>query len=534
LSREFLRAIVEIAQDGDRRFWWDGFYHEETVKDKSRADYEALKQITQLFADAAQQIDSQNRDLNARAKVLEDGAWVGQAAQAFQAEMNGIVMPSMRRLANALGDAQRTTAQISAAFKEAEDAASAVLKHDGLMPGGQGDAQAAANSEGDGGWVPGWLKDIAAGVFQGDFSDNESGLKLLAQIVTGFIPIVGQIADVRDIIANIKNVVDGKEGAWLGLGIAVIAIIPGLDALKGAKALKPVLKALGDSGTRELIEFVVKNPQDLARIGKTLAAVVENPKLIEALTRTPEALLPIVRNASPELIAAMAKNPEAAEVILKGGPELIEQAAKNPDAIGDIAANAAKSTSPMLAGKFDSVFDATDASKTLRNMPGVSLNKLADSELAELEAKRAAHGINPRQNISDAKVDVQGTPKPVKTDYEAHAGPTNPSKIPGGAPKIDPGKEIFESSTAATASGSRVPRANDSEVKLFTQLARDMGAKPGDLAAGKSFPDVTGTIRLRSELVPCESCSGVIEQFKRLYPNVNIDIYATPRISFPN
>jgi WXG100 family type VII secretion target len=515
------------------------------TKDKSRADYEALAHIARSFGDASQQIDAVNRALAGHVRVVEGGAWVGKAARAFAEEMNGIVLPSMRRLSSALADAQRCTTDVSAAFKQAEGEAASVLKHDGVMPAGQGGPAGGASPGGAGqttaaagasDGIPGWLKDIAAGVFLGDFSDNSSALKLIAQIVTGFIPIVGQIADVRDIIANIKNVVEGKEGAWLGLGIAIVAIIPGLDALKGAKALEPVLKALGESGTRELIEFVVKNPGELVRIGKTLGGVVSNPQMIEALVRSPEALLPIVKHGSPELIEAMVKNPDAAATILKGGPELIEQAAKNPGALDEIAASISPpaSSSPLLSGKFDSVFSQTDAAKTLKDIPGVTLKQLPQEDLARLENLRATHGIKSRQNIADATVDIAGTPKPVKDYYAAHAGPTNPSKIPGGAPKVDPGNEIFTPGSAATASGNVVPRANDSEVKLFTQLARDMGAKPGDLANGASYPNVTGTIRLSSELVPCGSCSDVITQFKQLFPNVNIDIYATPRISFPN
>lgn len=73
------------------------------------------------------------------------------------------------------------------------------------------------------------------GVFAGDFSDNSSWSKVGGQVVTGFIPIAGQVADVRDIAANVNNIREGKPGGWFGLGTAVIGIVPGFgDAAKAA------------------------------------------------------------------------------------------------------------------------------------------------------------------------------------------------------------------------------------------------------------------------------------------------------------
>ncbi|WP_375402677.1 DNA/RNA non-specific endonuclease [uncultured Sphingomonas sp.] len=84
-----------------------------------------------------------------------------------------------------------------------------------------------ANQEGVGAFFEGALA--------GDLSDNSSWSKVGGQVAMGFVPIAGQIADLRDIGANIHNIGEGKPGGWFGLGTAMIGIVPGVgDAAKAA------------------------------------------------------------------------------------------------------------------------------------------------------------------------------------------------------------------------------------------------------------------------------------------------------------
>ena len=51
----------------------------------------------------------------------------------------------------------------------------------------------------------------------------------------GLIPVVGQVADVRDPVAAVKGVFESRKsgGAWAGLGMAAVAFLAGVgDALK--------------------------------------------------------------------------------------------------------------------------------------------------------------------------------------------------------------------------------------------------------------------------------------------------------------
>ncbi len=89
------------------------------------------------------------------------------------------------------------------------------------------------------------------GAILGDFGDNDTYSSTGGQLVVGLIPIAGQVADGRDIIAATGKVIDGEEGAWAVLGINVVAIIPGLDFLKGGKSTvkKTVKTVLKDKAT---------------------------------------------------------------------------------------------------------------------------------------------------------------------------------------------------------------------------------------------------------------------------------------------
>jgi WXG100 family type VII secretion target len=110
---------------------------------KVRADYEALKQVAASFGGQAQAARQTLQSLNSQLEVLQGGDWVGQGATAFYQEMGSQVMPTMKRLAGALENAQRSTLQISQIMQAAEDEAARVLRGDG---GGAAGAAAGAGA----------------------------------------------------------------------------------------------------------------------------------------------------------------------------------------------------------------------------------------------------------------------------------------------------------------------------------------------------------------------------------------------------
>lgn len=88
-------------------------------------------------------------------------------------------------------------------------------------------AAAATSEEGVGSFLDGAVR--------GNFSDNTSWSATGGQVVVGFVPVLGQIADARDTVASIGQVARGEEGGWLNLGASVVGWVPGVgDGLKAA------------------------------------------------------------------------------------------------------------------------------------------------------------------------------------------------------------------------------------------------------------------------------------------------------------
>ena len=90
------------------------------------------------------------------------------------------------------------------------------------------------------------------GAIKGDFGGNSSWSALAGQTVVGFIPVVGQIADVRDTVAAIGQVARGEEGGWAALGAAGVGWVPGVGDLAkgGMRVAGNAVEAGGDAARR--------------------------------------------------------------------------------------------------------------------------------------------------------------------------------------------------------------------------------------------------------------------------------------------
>lgn len=77
---------------------------------------------------------------------------------------------------------------------------------------------------------------------------------------------------------------------------------------------------------------------------------------------------------------------------------------------------------------------------------------------------------------------------------------------------------IFDAIEATGSSGTWL-RITDSEYRMLNDLAKKLGG-----VKGKSFPDITGTLKIVSENPYCTSCQGVIQQFSDMFPNIEIKL----------
>lgn len=110
------------------------------------------------------------------------------------------------------------------------------------------------------------LGSFLEGALAGDFAGNESWSATSGQTAMGLVPVAGQIADIRDITAAGADVLGGTDGAWVRLGVAVVAIVPGLDFLKGgSKAGRKALNEAAGEATQGTARSGLK------RAGKVLS-----------------------------------------------------------------------------------------------------------------------------------------------------------------------------------------------------------------------------------------------------------------------
>ncbi|MFT3737197.1 MAG: deaminase domain-containing protein [Breznakibacter sp.] len=76
---------------------------------------------------------------------------------------------------------------------------------------------------------------------------------------------------------------------------------------------------------------------------------------------------------------------------------------------------------------------------------------------------------------------------------------------------------IFDAINVKGSSSNEWLRITDSEYRMLNKLASDLGAVKG----GK-YPNITGELKIISENPYCASCSGVIQQFNEMFPNIKL------------
>lgn len=114
----------------------------------------------------------------------------------------------------------------------------------------------------------------------GDFADVDGNLLgTVLSVVIGFVPYAGQIADVRDLVADIYHLIDDGPTTeeWVALGFTVIGILPGVgDALKHGDEVGDALKALfknadyADEAADLVKNFLKKGDDVVSAVGKKI------------------------------------------------------------------------------------------------------------------------------------------------------------------------------------------------------------------------------------------------------------------------
>ena len=335
-----------------------------------------------------------------------------------------------------------------------------------------------------------------------------------------------------------NTIISAVRGDWGNAALSVIGIVPYVgDLAKFGKIPKWIASI-------EKISIVVDKLSDVAKLGGKAAEAAKGfvREVRRLLDKIPIEKLPdklqeafkSLKGKVEEFFAKMKKVDSPADNIKKS--EKITDTSKTVDNIKPKTTDGTTTTTkqpdiePPQKPKINDSFEEIESIQNLKNISGVSIKKIDETSLKELGALRNTHKIDKFSNIAKAKVSVN---KPLtKTDFASYSGFDKfSSKIPNGSVSPNQNTKIFDTFDALTTSGTKLKRQNDAEVKILEELATQLGAKKGD-AGIKVFSDVKGKVSISSELTPCGSCSKVIEQFKQMFPGIEIEILAQPKTSF--
>jgi len=147
---------------------------------KVRSDYDQLKSAQGMFSSQADATRQMNSNVNSKMEKLKGGDWYGKGADKFYSEMDGQVMPALKRLERALDQAAEVTGKIMRIMKQAEDESKRLLGGRGGDSDDYGeqdfkDAGAQILGAGAGGAVGGAAVGAAVGAAAGGAGGSSGG-----------------------------------------------------------------------------------------------------------------------------------------------------------------------------------------------------------------------------------------------------------------------------------------------------------------------------------------------------------------------
>lgn len=157
---------------------------------------------------------------------------------------------------------------------------------------------------------------------------------------------------------------------------------------------------------------------------------------------------------------------------------------------------------------------AEKASKVVSEGTG-NLKKSLTDKINNIREQMPNNPLKNKGNMAAAEVDIPG----IKKEFSAHSKIN--SSLDKGADISDfsllkpEGDRIFKTyePASSTLTGTPFDRFHDTEAKILE-----------DIASQITDPNISGTIDLFTELPACQSCTNIIFEFKRKFPNIKLNI----------
>ncbi len=141
---------------------------------------------------------------------------------------------------------------------------------------------------------------------------------------------------------------------------------------------------------------------------------------------------------------------------------------------------------------------------------------IAQDKLNNIRSQMPNNDLAKRGNMAMADVKIEG----IKSEFSAHSKIDSMSdkgaNIADFSLKKSESERIFKTYEPATSKigGKPFDRFHDTEAKILE-----------DIASQIKDPKISGTIDLYTELPACQSCTNIIFEFKRKFPNIKLNVY---------
>ena len=167
--------------------------------------------------------------------------------------------------------------------------------------------------------------EVLAGALQGDFNDDPTFWSDVGQIVTGLIPVAGQLGDIRDLVHILDDITNQegykKIGSWATLVLIAIGFIPGIG---------DGIKTIGKRGLKYL-----DNNRILKKMGEFLGENIIAP----ILNRVGDLTAPVVGQIKDAIRRKLAEAQDIARQLGEGVDNVIDDVTGQPRLVTEEASN---------------------------------------------------------------------------------------------------------------------------------------------------------------------------------------------------
>lgn len=280
----------------------------------------------------------------------------------------------------------------------------------------------------------------------------------------------------------------------------------GADAAKTSKAINLTTKATNVIKTEKLLNSTV-----FKGIKQTLSTTAKNSgyKAIDSI----DSMRLLFRNSSPNLVPSYAGIGHLDDFV--GTGEMLQ---KGLTKIKSMASEISTPKGVNIKGPKVSAKGVEEGAEKAVKVAGEGAGDLQRSltnKINNIREKMPNNPLKNKGNMAAAEVNIPG----IKKEFSAHSKIN--SSLDKGADISDfsllkpEGDRIFKTyePASSTLTGTPFDRFHDTEAKILE-----------DIASQITDPNISGTIDLFTELPACQSCTNIIFEFKRKFPNIKLNI----------